>query len=227
MPVTVTALPDDLIEGKHLQNKFYIKRAFTKSRGIASSRVRYAGPKDERWHAEITFTELEEDDWNRIEAFFYKIDGAGGFFSMWDAAKELPRGEQVNDVVTDAAYLTGTVETAATTGAQSVHIGGLKTSTTGVLKANDHISIQHTPTGFWMNYAVMDDVNSDGSGEATVTIRPGLFAPIAAADVVDFYRCRGVFQLAGDAMDGIGTRKPASLASIKFKAMGAPEVINL
>lgn len=229
MTVTVYTFPTSLIVGNIADATFYIDSLFLSSTAPNSRYTRVSGPLDARWMAKMRFNKLSEDEWNDIEAFFHKIDQYGGFFSFFDPSKQIPRGAQVNDPTTDSAYLTGEVATSATRGATSVHLKGLKTSTTDVLKANDHISITHGASGHQLLYAITDDASSDGSGEATVNIKPALQAPVAAGspgDTVTFYQARGAFRLRPGKPVAV-QKIPAMLGNASLDIIGTPEVAFL
>lgn len=76
----------------------------------------------------------------------------------------------------------GTVKTAVSTG-NTIILQGLANNTIGVVKAGDIIQMQITqsvnfrtkrPTGTLMSFAVLEDSDSNGSGECTVRVSPSI-----------------------------------------------------
>jgi hypothetical protein len=61
----------------------------------------------------------------------------------------------------------------------TISLDGFTVSTTGVLKAGDLIKFSHGKV-----YMVQSDINSDGSGAATVTIEPNLVETLADNEAV-------------------------------------------
>jgi hypothetical protein len=119
---------------------------------------------------------------------------------MGDPFQSLPLGVASGNPVTSGA----------TKGAEDLSGTGFTASVVGQLKANDKVQIgDHL-------YSVLQDVDSDGSGDATVKLWPPLREAYADATEVITENARGVFaltenvQFSRDALELYGTSLKAS-----------------
>ncbi len=120
---------------------------------------RYSG---QFWEADITLPPMKRADAEYWISFLLKLNGPFGTFLMGD-----PNGATARGVATGTPLVNG----AGQTGNELV-TDGWTTSTTGILKAGDYIQLGTGATS--RLYKVLDDVNSDGSGNATLTVWPDL-----------------------------------------------------
>jgi hypothetical protein len=130
---------------------------------------------------------------NRAQAeewfsFLVKLNGQYGTFLLGDP-HSAPRGS--------ASSTPGTpvVNGASQTGAE-LAIDGLPASATGYLKAGDYIQLGAGSTATL--HKVLNDVNSNGSGEATLDIWPDLRSSPADDAAVVISNAVGVFRLAAN-----------------------------
>lgn len=136
--------------------------------------------------AEITISPLKIEEAAYWNAFFLKLNGQEGTFLLGDPSSTTPRG-----VATGSPLVKGASQVA---GVQSLITAGWTPSTTNILKANDSIQIgTGSSTEF---YKVLSDVDSNGSGEATLDIFPGLRTSPADNAVIITSNCVGLFRLA-------------------------------
>jgi len=120
---------------------------------------RYSG---QFWEADITLPPMKRADAEYWISFLLKLNGPYGTFLMGD-----PNGATARGAATGTPLVNG----AGQTGNELV-TDGWTTSTTGILKAGDYIQLGTGATS--RLYKVLDDVNSDGSGNATLTLWPDL-----------------------------------------------------
>jgi len=114
------------------------------------------------WEAEITLPPMKRDDAEQIAAFLLKLNGRYGTFTLGDPANTAPRG-----VGTGTPLVAGSSQT----GAELV-TDGWTANTTGILKAGDWIQLgSGSATRL---HKVLNDVNSNASGVATLDIWPNL-----------------------------------------------------
>jgi hypothetical protein len=149
----------------------------------------------------------EAEQWN---SFFLKLNGKRGTFLMGDPAGALPRGS--------AATTPGTplVNGAGQSG-DSLAIDGLPVSVTGYLKAGDWINLgSGSATRLHKN---LEDVNTNASGQATLTLWPNLRATPADNEVVIVANTVGLFRLADNGMPW--DIDEALIYGISFSAMEA------
>lgn len=140
------------------------------------------------WHAELTYNNHELGVGEDIQAFIDQFEGGANPVRMFDPWRTRPRllstaksgfsdGTFFDDGTgfTDG-YSLG-VLTAAIKGASQIAVAGFPVSQ-AVLKAGDLLSIN----GYL--YQTRYGASSNSSGQALITIQPGLRAGIAAGDVV-------------------------------------------
>lgn len=121
----------------------------------------------QRWTAQIEVPRLTRADAGVWQAWIASLNGAEGTFLMGDPLATL-RG---------AGGGTPAVSGQVTTATQSLPTKGWP-NTTAILKAGDYLQIG---TGLGARlHMVLEDVSSDGSGNATVSIWPAFRAPAAS-----------------------------------------------
>ena len=114
------------------------------------------------WEAEISLPSMKRDEAEQVASFLIKLNGKYGTFLLGDKANIAPRG-----VGTGIPLVYG----GSQTGDQLI-TDGWTVDTTGILKAGDWIQLGSASSS--RLYKVLDDVNSDGSGIATLNIFPNL-----------------------------------------------------
>ena len=140
----------------------------------------------QRWQAEVALpamTRAEAEEWF---SFLVKLNGQYGTFLLGDP-HSAPRGS--------AATTPGTpvVNGASQTGG-TLSIDGLPASATGYLKAGDYIQLGSGATA--KLHKVLNDVDSNASGEATLDIWPDLRSSPADDETVVISDAVGTFRLA-------------------------------
>lgn len=130
---------------------------------------------------DVTVPNLSQDDAEAWRAFFLKLNGREGTFLLGDPIRKTPRGIATGTPLVKGANQTG----------QTLVMDGFSNSVTGILKQGDWIQIAYR------HYYVLDDVNSDGSGNVTVDIFPRLRespadnAAVITSNTVGTYRLGG------------------------------------
>lgn len=110
------------------------------------------------WMAEYTLPPMARENWAEWQAFFNKLEGRRNTFNGFDPDAKTARGVATGTPLVNGASQTGS----------SIITDGWTPSQTGILKAGDHIS-------FGGELKQVDsDVNSDGSGNATITFTPDI-----------------------------------------------------
>jgi len=145
-----------------------------------------------RWEADISLPPMKRDDAEVWIAFFMKLYGSVGSFLLGDPNGATPRGS--------AATAAGTpvVNGASQTG-NNLNIDGLPASATGYLKAGDYIQLGSGAAA--RLYKVLDDVNSNASGQAALTIWPDLRSSPADGASVVVSSAKGLFHLSTPVTD--------------------------
>lgn len=144
--------------------------------------VKHAG---QRWSGTYTLpvlTRAEADQWN---AFLLRLDGSFGTFLAGDPNAATPRGTASSSAGTPV------VNGASQTG-HELAIDGLPTSETGYLKAGDYIQLGSGSSA--KLHKVLQDVDTNASGEATLNIWPDLRSSPSDDATVAVSNAKGVFR---------------------------------
>jgi hypothetical protein len=139
------------------------------------------------WEAEISLPPMKRADAEYWISFLLKLNGSYGTFLLGD-----PNGGTARGVATGTPLVNG--------GSQSGNelvTDGWTNSTTGILKAGDYIQLGSDSSS--QLYKVLDDVNSNGSGEATLTVWPDLRTSPADNAAITVSNAKGVFRLSSNA----------------------------
>lgn len=114
------------------------------------------------WQAEILLKPMKRANAEEWISFLLKLNGKRGTFLLGDPAGTTPRGLATGTPLVNGAGQTG----------NSLVTDGWTASQTNILRAGDYIQLG---TGSSARlYKNLEDVNSDGGGNATLTIWPNL-----------------------------------------------------
>jgi hypothetical protein len=141
------------------------------------------------WEAEISLPPMKRADAEYWISFLLKLNGSYGTFLLGD-----PNGATARGVATGTPLVNG----ASQTGNELV-TDGWTTSTTGILKAGDYIQLGAGESA--KLHKVLDDVDSDSSGNATITIWPDLRAAPSDNAAIVVSGAKGVFRLSTNQSD--------------------------
>lgn len=139
----------------------------------------------QRWTAEVSLpamTRAESEDW---QAFLLSLNGAQGTFLLGDPLGATPRGVATGTPLVKGASQMG----------QSLITDGWTVSTNNILRAGDYIQLG---TGLTARlFKVLQNVNSDGLGEATLDVFPEINALTTPADnaAIVVNSAKGLFRL--------------------------------
>lgn len=141
------------------------------------------------WEAEISLPPMKRSEAEYWISFLLKLNGSYGTFLLGD-----PNGATARGVATGTPLVNG----ASQTGNELI-TDGWTTSTTGILKAGDYIQLGTGATA--KLHKVLDDVNSDSSGNATITIWPDLRSAPSDNAAIVVSGAKGVFRLSTNQSD--------------------------
>jgi hypothetical protein len=165
----------------------------------------YAG---QMWQADITLPTMKRSDAEQWVSWLISLRGQLGTFLLGDFVGGTARGTPTGTPLVNGASQSGGV----------LVIDGATPSVTGWLKAGDYIQLGSAGTS--RLHKVLQDVNSDGSGNVTLDIWPHLrLSPTDDATVV-ISNPKGIFRLASN--ETAWTVSDLLLYGITF---GASEVI--
>lgn len=138
------------------------------------------------WEAEVTLPPMKRADAEQVAAFLLSLNGRYGTFLLGDPANTSPRGVGTGTPLVNGSGQTG----------QDLVTDGWTADTTGILKAGDWIQLG---TGLSTHlHKVLADVNSDGSGAATLTIWPDLRNTVADNAPITVSSPKGLWRLSSN-----------------------------
>ena len=138
------------------------------------------------WEAEVSLPPMKRADAEQVVAFLLKMNGQYATFLLGDKPATSTRGIGTGTPLVNGASQTGS----------ELVTDGWTTSTTGILKAGDWIQLGSGSTT--RLYKVLDDVNSDGSGNATINIFPDLRSSPADDAAITVSNTQGLWRLASN-----------------------------
>lgn len=159
------------------------------------------------WEADISLPPMKREVAEYWISFLLKLNGSYGTFLLGD-----PIGATARGVATGTPLVNG-----GSQGGNTLVTDGWTSGVTGILKAGDYIQLGSGSTA--KLHKVLDDVNSDGSGNATLTIFPDIRTSPADNSAIVVTSAKGVFRLtSGQTMWDINE---ASVYGITFGAREA------
>ena len=133
----------------------------------------------DHWVAQVELSKMTKTDADQWIAFLNSLRGTVGSFYLSDPLRLTPKGVATGTPLINGAGQSG----------RSLITDGWTNSTTGILKAGDYINISSH------YYMITKDVNSNGSGQATVDIMPSLREVYPDNTAIVVSNCKGVFAL--------------------------------
>ena len=134
------------------------------------------------WDIAFNLDLLNRDQAEAYNSFVLKLKGKLGTFLFSPPGSESPRGAVTGTPLVNGASQTG----------NTLNIDALPVSTTGVFLAGDFIQLG-TGAGSRL-YKVLDNADSDGSGQAALTIAPKIVVSPADNSSVVYSSPKGVFR---------------------------------
>lgn len=161
----------------------------------------------QRWEAEVQLPAMQRAEAEQWLAWLLSLNGRAGTFLMGDPLGATPRGALGGTPLVNGASQTGS----------TISIDGCTPSVTGWLKAGDYIQLGSASTATL--HKVLQDANSNGSGQVTLDIWPSIRTAPADGSTVVTSNCVGRFRLNSGEQDwSIST---ASIYGITFAAVEA------
>jgi len=143
----------------------------------------------QRWEAEITLPPMARADAEQWIAWLLSLNGRAGTFQLGDPLGATPRGALGGSPLVNGAGQTGS----------SLTIDGCTPSVTGWLKAGDYIQLGSGATATL--HKVLQDVDTNGSGQASIDIWPSMRTAPADNSVVVVNSAKGNFRLNSNEVD--------------------------
>lgn len=164
----------------------------------------------QRWEAEVSIPPIKRETAEVWVSFLVSLQGVKGTFLMGDPIAATPRGSA------SSAPGTPVVNGADQTG-DSLTIDGCPASATGYLKAGDYIQLGGGSAATL--HKVLQDVNTNGAGQATLDLWPYIRNAPADDATVIVSNAKGLFRLGSNQTDW--TIGEAALYGITFPAIEA------
>lgn len=141
----------------------------------------------ERWRMDLVMPPItNRDTANEWKAFGVKLQGMYGQFLFGDPSAKVPRGVATGSPKVDGANQIG----------NTLVTKGWTPNTTNILKAGDYIQLGSGVTSrMHMN---VNPVDSDSSGNATLTLEPAVREAFADDSVIVVNNPVGLFRLSGN-----------------------------
>ena len=121
-------------------------------------------------------------------AFLLSLNGMQGSFLLGD-----PLGTTARGIATGTPLVKGASQTG-----NSLITDGWTASQTGILKAGDYFQLGNSTSS--KLYKVLNDANSDGSGDATFDIWPNINTAVSDDTALTVASAKGLFRLAANEM---------------------------
>lgn len=141
------------------------------------------------WEMEVSMPPMKRDEAEQVASFLLKMNGKYGTFLLGDKANTAPRGVGTGSPLVKGGSQTG----------DQLLTDGWTSSTTGILKAGDWIQVGSGSST--RLHKVLDDVNSDGSGNATLNIFPSIRTSPADNTVITVNSPKGIWRLSSNETD--------------------------
>lgn len=180
----------------------YSRSPFT----FAGQAHEYAG---KMWQADVTLPPMARADAERWVAWLMSLKGQLGTFYLGDplASTPLGSGRDSDTVLVDGAVTSG----------NTIAIDSAPTNRTDFLKAGDYMQIGSGTSR--QLFKVLNDVDTDATGSATVDVWPNVRTSISDNAAITLESAQGVFRLASN--ETSWSVNEASIYGITFGAVEA------
>lgn len=162
------------------------------------------------WEVEVALRPQLRVDYEAVVGFMAALNGKYGSFLFGDHNATAPQGVATGTPVVSAGN---------TSGSNGLITHGWTPSITGILKAGDYLQVT-APNSLSVNmqrlYKNLFDVNSDGSGNATITVFPTVREVPASGTSIVLANTAGTFRLMDNASEWRIARN--RVGTISFKA---------
>jgi hypothetical protein len=159
------------------------------------------------WQADVTLPPMKRADAAIWIAWLVSLRGRFGTFTMGDSRSCVPQGAIGGTPLVNGADQTG----------ETLNIDGCTADVTDWLKAGDYIQLGAAGTATL--HKVLEDVNTNGSGEATLSLWPHIRTAPADNATVTVTNAVGRFRLASN--ETAWSINEAAIYGITFSAMEA------
>lgn len=159
------------------------------------------------WQADVSLPPMKREDAEKWIAWLVSLRGQFGTFNMGDPSAATPRGVATGTPLVNGASQTG----------ENLNIDGCTANVTGWLKAGDYIQLGSAGTATL--HKVLADVDTNGSGQATLSLWPHIRSAPADNATVVVSNTVGTWRLASN--ESSWSVNEATIYGITFSAREA------
>lgn len=159
------------------------------------------------WQADVILPPMKREDAEKWIAWLVSLRGQFGTFNMGDPSAATPRGVATGTPLVNGASQTG----------ENLNIDGCTANVTGWLKAGDYIQLGSAGTATL--HKVLADVDTNGSGQATLSLWPHIRSAPANNATVVVSNTVGTWRLASN--ESSWSVNEATIYGISFSAREA------
>lgn len=178
-PLTMPTSPSNFTTSEWRINRSV---AFSESPFTYSQQVsEFQGAK---WSTVVTLPPMKREDAGAWQSFFMQLHGRKGTFLLGD-----PDAKSIKGTATG----TMKVKDDHSVGAYDITVDGLNASQSKAFKKGDYVQFGSGATS--KLHMIVDDISTDGSGNATLQIEPSLKTALANNDVVTYANTKMVARM--------------------------------
>lgn len=142
----------------------------------------------EQWSADISLPPMTRRDAAQWYAFLASCEGSYGYFLLGDPSGKNPQGVGTGTPLADGLNDIG----------NTLNTKGWTPNIVGILKAGDYVQVG---TGQQARlHMQVEDVDSDGSGEAILSLQPALRYAVTDNTPLTVVNAKGVFRLSDNSI---------------------------
>jgi hypothetical protein len=156
--------------------------------GFTESPFTYAQQVSEfqgaKWTTTVTLPPMSKSDAGAWTAFFTQLHGRRGTFLIGDPDRKTIQGTASGVMSVNGVHAVGSY---------SIVVDGLNASQSKAFKKGDYVQFGSGATS--KLHMIVDDISTDGSGNATLQIEPSLKTALANNDVVTYANTKMVARM--------------------------------
>ena len=142
------------------------------------------------WSATLTLPPMLRSDAANWQAFILKLHGRKGTFLLGDPDARTPRGTISGAVTLGASIGVGNF---------TISISTSQNNLVNAFRAGDYIQLGSGGTS--KLHMIVDDVTTDGSGDADINIEPSIKTALTSGGTVTYTNAKGLFRMESPIID--------------------------
>ena len=142
------------------------------------------------WTVSLTLPPMKRSDAANWQSFILKLHGRKGTFLLGDPDARTPRGTISGSVTLGANVSVGDF---------TISISTSQNSLANAFRAGDYIQLGSAGTS--KLHMIVDDVNTDSSGDANINIEPAIKTAVTSGNTVVYNNPKGLFRMQNPQID--------------------------